>query len=59
MENEDLYSLGIRAQKGDENSLMKIINKKRKMIQRYSFGDEDRYEYIIERLIIRIKNYKF
>ena len=59
MEKESLYDLGKKAQEGDEISLIKIINRKRKMIERLSFGDEDRYQYIIERLIIAIKNYKY
>lgn len=54
-----LYALGKKAQNGDELSLIKIIDKKRKMIKKYSFADEDRYQYIIERLIVAIKNYKF
>lgn len=56
---ETLYELGKKAQSGDEIALIKIIDKKRNMIKRYSFGDEDRYQYIIEKLIIGIKNYKF
>lgn len=59
MEKETLYSLGLKAQLGDELSLIKIIDRKRKMIKKYSFGDEDRYQYIIEKLINGIKNYKF
>lgn len=59
MEKESLYLLGIKAQNGDEISLIKIIERKRKMIKKYSFGDEDRYQYIIEKLIKGIKNYKF
>ena len=59
MEKERLYIVGIKAQAGDEMSLIKIIDRKRKMIQKYSYGDEDQYQYIIERLIICIKNYKF
>lgn len=59
MSKESLYELGIKAQKGDELALIKIIDRKRKMIKKYSFGDEDRYQYIIERLIIGIKKYKF
>ena len=56
---ETLYELGKKAQSGNEIALIKIIEKKRNMIKRYSFGDEDRYQYIIEKLIIGIKNYKF
>ena len=59
MQKESLYDLGKKAQAGDEISLIKIINRKRKMIERLSFGDEDWYQYIIERLIVAIKNYKF
>lgn len=59
MEKESLYSLGIKAQMGDEISLIKIIERKRNLIVKYSFGDEDRYQYIIEKLIKGIKNYKF
>ena len=59
MQKESLYDLGKKAQAGDEISLIKIINRKRKMIERLSFGDEDRHQYIIERLIVAIKNYKF
>lgn len=59
MEKESLYVLGIKAQAGDEISLIKIIERKRHMIKKYSFGDEDRYQYIIEKLIKGIKNYKF
>lgn len=56
---ENLYELGKKAQSGDEVALIKIIERKRNMIKRYSFGDEDRYQYIIEKLILGIKNYKF
>mgnify|MGYP006071703491 FL=1 len=59
MKSESLYDLGIKAQMGDEISLIKIINRKKKLIEKYSFEDEDRYQYIIERLICGIKNYKF
>ena len=59
MEKESLYVLGKKAQTGDEISLIKIIERKRDLIKKYSFGDEDRYQYIIEKLIKGIKNYKF
>lgn len=59
MEKESLYVLGKKAQTGDEFSLIKIIERKRDLIKKYSFGDEDRYQYIIEKLIKGIKNYKF
>ncbi len=56
---ENLYELGKKAQSGNEIALIKIIERKRSLIKKYSFGDEDCYQYIIERLIIGIKNYKF
>ena len=59
MDKETLYELGKKAKNGDEIALIKIIDNKRNMIKKYSFGDEDRYQYIIEWLIIGIKNYKF
>ncbi len=59
MDKESLYELGIKAQDGDEISLIKIIELKRNLIKKYSFGDEDCYQYIIEKLLKGIKNYKF
>lgn len=59
MGKENLYELGKKAKEGDEVALIKIIDRKRRMIEKYSFGDEDRYQYIIERLIRGIKNYNF
>lgn len=57
--NESLYFLGVKAKVGDELALVKIIERKRNFIKKMSYGDEDRYQYIIERLIRGIKNYKF
>lgn len=59
MEKENLYELGKKAKLGDEVSLIKIIDRKRNLIKKYSYKDEDRYQYIIEKLIKGIKNYKF
>lgn len=59
MDKKELYILGVKAQAGDEISLIKIIEEKRKLIKKYSFGNEDQYQYIIEKLIKGIKNYKF
>lgn len=59
MNKENLYKLGIKAKIGDELSLIKIIEIKRNLIKKYSYGDEDRYQFIIEKLIKGIKNYKF
>lgn len=59
MENKTLYELGVLAQKGDNFAMLEIIERKKKMLKKYSFGDEDRYQYIILKLIEGIKNYKF
>lgn len=59
MIDKNLYELGKLAQKGDEMAMLEIIEQKKKIIKRYSFGDEDRYQFIILKLIEGIKNYKF
>lgn len=59
MENKSLYELGRLAHQGDDMAMLEIIERKKKMIKRYSFGDEDRYQFIILKLIEGIKNYKF
>lgn len=59
MENKSLYELGILAQKGDDMAILEIISRKKKMLKKYSFGDEDRYQYLILKLLEGIKNYNF
>lgn len=59
MKNKSLYELGGLAQNGDEMAMLEIIERKKKMLKRYSFQDEDRYQYMILKLIEGIKNYKF
>ena len=59
MRNKSLYELGRLEQKGDDMAILEIIDRKKKMLKRYSFGDEDRYQFIILKLIEGIKNYKF
>lgn len=59
MNNGSLYFLGVRAKAGDELALIEIIERKRGLIKRMSYGDEDRYQYIVLKLIKGIKNYKF
>lgn len=59
MKNKSLYELGILAKEGDELSLLEIINRKKKLLKKFSFGNEDRYQYLILRLIESIKNYNF
>ena len=48
MEKESLYELGIKAQTGDEDALIKIIESKESLIKKYSFGDSDRCQFIRE-----------
>ncbi len=59
MKDKDLYELGKLAQNGDEMAMLEIIERKKKMIKRYSYGDEDRYQFIVLKLIEGIKNFKF
>lgn len=59
MEKESLYELGKKAKSGDEYSLLKIIERKRHFIKKMSYGNEDRYQYIILKLIEGIKNYNY
>jgi len=59
MKNKSLYELGKLAKLGDEMAMFQILEEKKNMIKKYSFGDEDRYQYIILKLIKGIKNYKF
>ena len=59
MENNSLYFLGVSAKAGNDEPLLKIIDKKRNFIKKMSYGDEDRYQYIVLKLIKGIKNYKY
>jgi len=60
MENrENLYVLGLKAKAGDDVAIIKIIDRKRNLIEKYSYGNEDAYQHILETLIYRIKKYKF
>lgn len=59
MKNKSLYDLGVLAKNGNEMAMLEIIDRKKKMLKKYSFGDEDRYQFMILKLIEGIKNYKF
>lgn len=59
MENKTLLELGKLAQNGNELAMLEIINRKKRLIKKFSFGSEDRYQYLILKLIEGIKNYKF
>ena len=59
MDKKELYKLGIKAPEGDELAMLKIINYKKALIKKYSYNDEDQYQYIVLKLIEGIKRYKF
>lgn len=59
MKNKSLYELGKMAQNGNKMAILEIIERKKNLIRKYSFGDEDRYQFIILKLIEGIKRYKF
>ena len=59
MKNKSLYELGKLAQNGNEMAIIEIVERKKRLIKKYSFGDEDRYQFIILKLIEGIKRYKF
>ena len=59
MKNKSLYELGQLAKAGDDMAMLEIIERKKYLIKKYSFKDEDRYQYIILKLIEGIKKYKF
>jgi len=59
MTNKTLYELGILAQKGDKLALLEIIERKKQVIKRNSYGDEDLYQFILLKIMEGIKNYNF
>ena len=59
MENKTLLELGKLAKAGDERAMLEIINRKKGLLKKFSFGSEDRYQYLILKLIEAIKNYEF
>ena len=59
MKDKNLFELGKLAQQGNDMAMLEIIERKKKMKKKYSFGDEDRYQFIILKLIEGIKRYNF
>ena len=59
MKNKSLYELGVLAKNGDELAMLEIIERKKFMLKKYSYGDEDRYQYLVLKIIQAIKNFKF
>lgn len=59
MNKKELYKLGIKAKAGDEIAMLNIINAKKSFIKKYSYSNEDQYQYIVLKLIEAIKRYNF
>lgn len=59
MKNKTLYELGVLAKNGNDLAMLEIIERKRKMLKKYSYGDEDRYQFLVLKLIQSIKKYNF
>lgn len=59
MKNKNIYELGVLAQKGDQMAMLEIIDRKKSLIKKYSYKDEDTYQFIVLKLIEGIKNYNF
>ena len=59
MNDKSLYELGILAKNGDQYAILEIINRKKGILKKFSFGDEDRYQFIVLKLIEGIKRYNF
>lgn len=59
MKDKSLFELGKLAQQGNQNAMLEIIERKKNMLKKYSFNDEDRYQYLILKLIEGIQHYKF
>lgn len=59
MNKIELYALGKKAKLGDQDALLQIISEKKNIIKKYSYNDEDKYQYIVLNLIKAIKEYDF
>ena len=59
MKKLSLCELGKLAQNGNEFAMLEIIERKKKMIKRYSYDDEDLYQFIVMKLVAAIKNFNF
>lgn len=59
MNNKSIYELGIEAKSGNELAMLEIINRKKYLIKKFAYGDEDRYQYLVLKLIEAVKRYNF
>lgn len=54
-----IYELGKMAQQGNEDAMLEIIRRKTPLLKKYSYNDEDLYQYLIWQVIEAIKKYEF
>lgn len=59
MKNKELYELGILAQNGNDLAMLEIIERKKNILKKYSYGDEDLYQLLVLKIIEGTKKYKF
>lgn len=59
MKDKRLYELGILAQEGNEEAMLEIINRKKPLLKKYSYGDEDIYQMMLVRVIESVKKFNF
>lgn len=59
MKDKELYELGILAQKGNDLAMLEIIERKKNILKKYSYGDEDLYQLLVLKIIEGTKKYKF
>lgn len=59
MKNKTIYELGKLAKEGDEIAMLEIIERKKALIKKYSYSNEDQYQFIILKLLEYIKKYNF
>lgn len=43
----------------DDLAMLEIINRKKSILKKYNFGDEDRYQYLVMKIIEAVKRYDF
>lgn len=59
MKDKELYELGILAQNGNDLAMLEIIERKKNILKKYSYGDEDLYQLLVLKIIEGTKKYKF
>ena len=59
MKNKRLYELGVLAQQGNKEAMLEIINRKKAILKKYSYGDEDTYQQLVLVLIECVNKFEF